>query len=261
MGIEYCGSGFEGWQTQRHGRTVQDAMELAVARIAGHPVQLVCAGRTDTGVHAAVQVAHFDSAAQRPLSAWVRGVNSHLPDAVAVSWARVVDEDFHARFSALTRRYRYVLLNRPVRSALLAGRVGWFHAPLDLAAMQAALVHLRGRHDFSSFRAAECQAKSPVRELLVAEIGAQGDWFFFDFEANAFLHHMIRNLVGALLYVGKGAHPPEWMERLREARDRRLAPPTFQPDGLYLAGVTYPDRWSLPGGGRIIAPAFMPSGF
>lgn len=260
LGLEYCGAAYEGWQTQKHGRTVQDFMSKAVSAVACEPVQLHCAGRTDTGVHAAVQVVHFDTHANRPLTAWVRGVNAHLPEGIAVNWAREVDEDFHARFSALTRRYRYVLLNRPVRSALLHGRVGWFHAPLDVSAMRAAAAYLIGVHDFSAFRAAQCQAHSPVRDLRVAELSASGEWLVFDFEANAFLHHMIRNLVGALIHIGKGEKPPEWMKDLLGMRDRRLAPPTFMPDGLYLAGVEYPDRWHLPGGGRIIAPLFLPSG-
>lgn len=261
LGLEYCGTGFEGWQTQRHGRTVQDVLTRAVQQIAGHDIALTCAGRTDTGVHAAVQVAHFDCSAVRPVSAWVRGVNSHLPDGVVVNWAREVSDDFHARFSAQTRRYRYVLLNRPVRSALLNGRVGWHHAPLDIDAMQEAIAFLRGRHDFSSFRAAECQAHTPVREVLVAEVRACGEWFIFDFEANAFLHHMIRNMVGALVHVGRGAAEAPWMGDLLAERNRRKAPPTFSPAGLYLAGVRYPDGWDLPDGGQLYAPAFMPGGF
>lgn len=260
LGLEYCGVAFEGWQTQPHGRTVQDCLTRAVTAIAGESVQLQCAGRTDTGVHAAVQIAHFDTQAQRPVSAWVRGVNAHLPDGVVVNWAQEVANDFHARFSASGRRYRYVLLNRPVRSALLHGRVGWFHAPLDLAAMQAGVQHLLGEHDFSSFRAAQCQANSPVRLLREARVSQVGPWFVFDFEANAFLHHMIRNMVGTLVYVGKGALPPDWVAELLAMRNRKRAPPTFMPDGLYLAGVEYPDRWNLPDGGRIIAPLFLPSG-
>lgn len=260
LGLEYCGAAYEGWQTQVHGRTVQDNLTPAVIAIAGETVQLQCAGRTDAGVHAAVQVAHFDTCAKRPLTAWVRGVNAHLPAGIAVNWAREVDDSFHARFSALSRRYRYVLLNRPVRSALLYGRVGWYHAPLDVGAMQRAAAFLVGVHDFSAFRAAQCQAYSPVRDLRLAQITAQGEWIVFDFEANAFLHHMIRNLVGALLHVGKGAAAPAWIGDLLGMRDRRLAPPTFAPDGLYLAGVTYPDDWNLPEQGRIIAPLFLPSG-
>jgi tRNA pseudouridine38-40 synthase len=258
LGIEYAGDSFEGWQTQPHGRTVQDAVSAALGQVAGAPVSLVCAGRTDTGVHATAQVAHFDPPATRPLSAWVRGTNSHLPPGVAVRWAREVDERFHARFSATARHYRYVLFNSPVRPALLSARAGWFHLPLDGAAMAAAAAHLVGTHDFSAFRAAACQAKSPVRSVRHARISAEGDYWLFDFCADAFLHHMIRNLVGALVYVGKGKHPPDWMAQLLAAKDRTRAAPTFAPDGLYLCGVEYPPDWPLPQGGRIICPPQLP---
>jgi len=251
--VEYDGSAFHGWQTQTDGQTVQDALEKALSVIAASPVDVTCAGRTDTGVHATAQVVHFDCAAERPLSAWVRGVNALLPDAIAVRWAHAVPADFHARFSARGRRYRYVLLNRPQRPALAQGRAGWYHAPLDLAAMQAAAGHLLGEHDFSAFRAAECQAKSPVKELREARIRRQGDILLFDFEASAFLHHMVRNLVGSLVYVGKGQQPPAWIAELLAARDRRRAAPTFAPGGLYLSGVRYEPHWGLP---ALPAPVF-----
>lgn len=254
LGLEYDGGAFEGWQTQPHGRTVQDVLERALSAIADEVVATVCAGRTDAGVHAAVQVVHFDTEVQRPMSAWVRGVNAHLPKSVAVCWALEVDEAFHARFSARARRYRYLLLNRPVRSALHHGRVGWFHLPLDVARMDRVAASLCGEHDFSSFRAAECQAHSPVRTMSHARVWRQDEWVVFEFEANAFLHHMVRNLVGALVYVGKGALDEQGFAALMAARDRRFAPPTFAPDGLYLAGVDYPPNWHLPGDGRIIAP-------
>lgn len=260
LGLEYCGTGFEGWQSQPHGRTVQDVLEAALAQIAGSPVAVTCAGRTDTGVHAAVQVVHFDVDVLRPLTAWVRGVNSHLPGGVVVCWAREVDDAFHARFSARSRRYRYLLLNRPQRSALYNGRVGWFHTPLDIAAMQQACALLPGTHDFSAFRAAGCQARTPVRELTLAAVAREGDWIIFDFEANAFLHHMIRNLVGALVHVGKGAAPAAWMGELLQMKDRRLAPPTFAADGLYLAGVSYPDAWALPQAGQLLVLPGIPGG-
>lgn len=246
LGLEYDGSGFCGWQTQPSGCGVQDALERALSEIAGHAVESVAAGRTDAGVHALQQVVHFDSPAQRPESAWVRGVNSLLPPTMAVSWAREVADDFHARFSAQARRYRYLLLNRPVRPGLMAGRTGWYHAPLDAQAMLRAAGYLLGEHDFSSFRAAECQAKSPVRRLFQLDIKRQGDWIVFDLAANAFLHHMVRNIVGCLVYVGKGKYPPEWVAELLAQRDRRLAAPTFAPDGLYFAGVDYEPRWELP---------------
>jgi len=253
IGIEYAGDAFEGWQTQPHGRTVQDVLERALTQIAGMPVKLVCAGRTDTGVHASMQVAHFDTPAQRPLEAWVRGTNSHLPASIGVLWAVEVTDDFHARFSAESRRYRYVLLNRRVRPGLAGGRVGWTHGALDEQAMAAAAECLVGEHDFTSFRAAECQARSPVRRMHSVAVRRQGDVLLFDFHANAFLHHMIRNLVGSLIFVGKGRRPVEWMAELLAARNRTIAAPTFAPDGLYLCGVEYPERWPLPGGGRIIA--------
>ncbi len=259
LGIEYAGDAFEGWQTQPHGRTVQDAVTRALGTIAGEPVSVVCAGRTDTGVHATTQIAHFDPPVSRPLSAWVRGTNSHLPSSVAVRWACPVDDSFHARFSATARHYRYVLFNAPVRPALLAGRVGWFHLPLDGARMIEAAQSLVGTHDFSAFRAAACQAKSPVRSVRHARVSRQGDFWLFDFCADAFLHHMIRNLVGALVYVGKGKHPPAWVAELLAHKDRSKAAPTFAPDGLYLCGVEYPARWSLPQGGRIICPPQLPT--
>lgn len=254
LGVEYAGNAFEGWQTQPHGRTVQDALEAALAAIAGVRVATVCAGRTDTGVHASCQVVHFEAPVSRPLTAWVRGVNSHLPSGVVVRWAVPVADDFHARFSARARRYRYLLHNAPVRPALLAGRVGWYHVPLDAAAMQQAAGVLLGEHDFSSFRAAECQARTPVREMYQAEVRRCGEFVLFDFHANAFLQHMIRNLVGALVAVGKGAHAPDWLAEVLMARDRRVAAPTFAPDGLYLCGVDYPADCGLPQGGQLFVP-------
>lgn len=244
--IEYDGGAFHGWQTQPDGRTVQDALEKALSEIAGQPISVSCAGRTDTGVHATAQVAHFDCPAERPLSAWVRGANTLLPDAVAVRWAHPVPDDFHARFSARGRRYRYVLVNRPQRPALAHGRVGWYHATLDIAAMQKAASFLLGERDFSAFRAAECQAKSPVKALREARVRAVGDYVLFDFEATAFLHHMVRNMVGSLVYVGNGKHPPAWIDELLVERDRKRAAPTFAPDGLYLSGVSYEAHWNLP---------------
>ena len=258
LGIEYAGAAFSGWQSQPHGNTVQDVLESALTAVAGHPVRVACAGRTDAGVHALAQVAHFDTAAVRPETAWVRGVNAHLPAQVAVTWAREVGDGFHARFSARSRAYRYLLSNRPVRPALLDGRVGWFHAPLDIAAMRAAAACLIGEHDFSAFRAAECQAKSPVKHLYRADIVAQGDCFVFDFHANAFLHHMIRNLVGSLVYVGKGRYPAGWLHEVLLGRDRKRAAPTFAAAGLYFAGVEYDPDWQLPGAGRIMPPSGVP---
>lgn len=257
LGVEYDGAGFAGWQSQPHGNTVQDVLEKALAAVAGTTLRVSCAGRTDAGVHALAQVVHFDCGVQRPESAWVRGVNAHLPPQVAVRWAREIGPGFHARFSACSRAYRYVLLNRSVRPALLAGHVGWFHRPLDIAAMRAAAAALIGEHDFSAFRAAECQAKSPVKFLYRADILLQNDCICFDFHANAFLHHMIRNIVGSLVHIGKGKHPSTWLAELLESRDRRRAAPTFAADGLYFAGVEYDPVWQLPATGRIITPDSM----
>lgn len=246
LGIEYDGGGFCGWQTQSGGCAVQDRLEQACAGIAGVPVKTVCAGRTDAGVHALGQVVHFDCAVERPASAWVRGVNALLPPGLAVTWAQPVAGDFHARFSALSRTYRYVLLNSPVRPAADHGRVGWFHMTLDVGRMREAAACLVGEHDFSAFRAAECQAQSPLRHLQEASVEQTGDYVIFGFRANAFLHHMVRNIVGSLVYVGKGKHPPQWIASLLEGRDRAQAAPTFDASGLYLAQVEYAPHWGLP---------------
>lgn len=247
IGIAYDGSPFDGWQSQPSGRTVQDHLERALAGVAAHPVRTIAAGRTDAGVHALGQVAHFDTTAERPLQAWVRGTNSALPEAVAVQWAQAVSEDFHARYSATARTYRYVLYCHPVRPAVLARRVGWFHLPLALEPMRAAGRLLLGEHDFSAFRSAECQAKTPVRSLRQLAISQRGPYFVFELTADAFLHHMVRNMIGCLVHVGKGAAPPEWLGEVLAARERRRAAPTFPPDGLYLAEVRFGPQWSLPG--------------
>lgn len=246
LGVEYDGRPYCGWQSQAIDLTVQDTLQKALSRIADAPISVVAAGRTDAGVHALEQVVHFDTEAQRPLSAWVRGVNSELPDSIAVRWAHVVPDEFHARFSAQGRSYRYLLINRSVRSAVHAGRTGWFHLPLDIAAMQAAAAYLIGEHDFSAFRAAECQAKSPVKCMNSVEINREGEMLVFDFSANAFLHHMVRNLVGCLVYVGKGKYPPSWLAQVLAGRERRHAAPTFSPDGLYLRRIQYDEKWGLP---------------
>jgi tRNA pseudouridine38-40 synthase len=246
LSLEYDGSRFLGWQTQPGGGTVQDALQGALSSVAGEPVQVTCAGRTDRGVHARMQVVHFDSGVVRPLSAWVRGTNALLPEAVAVQWAAEVPADFHARYAARARTYRYVLINRPVRPALAARYVGWCHAPLDIAAMRAGARLLEGEHDFSAFRSAECQAKSPVRHLQALEIAADGERIEFVLRANAFLHHMARNIVGLLLYVGRGKHPPAWAGEVLDSRDRARSAPTFAAEGLYLERVHYEARWGIP---------------
>ena len=255
--IEYDGSSFQGWQSQAHGQTVQDHLETVLSAIAGDPIRTIAAGRTDSGVHALAQVVHFDATAQRPLQAWVRGCNALLPGAIAVRWATPVGEGFHARFSALSRSYRYVLLNRPVRPAIQQGHVGWYHRQLDVARMNEAARNLLGEHDFSSFRSAECQAKTPVKTLHQAEVARHGDYLIFDFRATGFLQHMVRNVVGALIWIGSGKQPQDWMAELLAARDRTLAAPTFAPDGLYFTGVEYAAVWQLPQEDRIIA-AFDP---
>ncbi|MEO8331206.1 MAG: tRNA pseudouridine(38-40) synthase TruA [Gallionella sp.] len=246
LGVEYDGRPFCGWQSQADGRTVQDTLQHALSQISGEPVSVIAAGRTDTGVHALEQVAHFDTQAERPLTAWVRGVNALLPESIAVRWAHPVPDEFHARFSAHGRSYRYLLINRATRPAIHAGKVGWYHAPLELAAMQAAAQHLIGEHDFSAFRAAQCQAKSPIKHLTQLDISRQGEMLIFDASADAFLHHMVRNMVGCLVYVGKGKYPPDWLGEVLAGRERSLAAPTFAPDGLYLRRVTYEEKWGLP---------------
>lgn len=263
LGVEYDGQCFHGWQTQGAAPhavgdrpagsvlpTIQDALEAALSQIADRPIQVMCAGRTDAGVHATGQVVHFDTTVERPDTAWVRGVNAQLPAACAVRWALRVPNDFHARFSATGRRYRYILLNRPERPAVFAGRIGWFHRPLDAGVMAEAAESILGTHDFSAFRAAECQANSPIRTLTEARVARQGDWIVFDFAANAFLQHMIRNLVGALVHIGKGGAGPSLMTELLAQKDRTLAPPTFMPDGLYLTGVDYDVGLGLPASDR-----------
>ena len=250
LALEYDGSRFLGWQTQPGGGTVQDALQAALAGIAGSAVQVTCAGRTDRGVHAREQVVHFDTDATRPDSAWVRGANALLPDSMAALWATRVAEDFHARYAALARTYRYVLLNRPVRPALAACHAGWCHAPLDVAAMRAAALLLVGEHDFSAFRSAECQAKSPVRTLHALDVQARGERIDFVLRANAFLHHMVRNIVGTLVYVGNGRQAPHWAGEVLASRDRSRAAPTFGAQGLYLERVEYAERWGLPAPAR-----------
>ncbi len=246
LGVSYDGSLFCGWQSQPSACGVQDALESALQNVAQHVVRVHAAGRTDTGVHGLGQVVHFETDAKRPLSAWVRGVNAHLPETVRVEWAHAVDDDFHARFSAFSRSYQYLLYNAPVASALMANKAGWFHLPLDYAAMAEAATYLVGEHDFTAFRASECQAKTAVRTLSNADILKAGQYFMFNFSANAFLQHQVRNMVGALIYIGKGKYPPTYMQELLNNKDRTLSPPTFSPSGLYLTDVGYDAKWGLP---------------
>ena len=246
LGIQYDGSAFYGWQSQPHGKTVQDALERALREFAQTRLQTVVAGRTDTGVHGLGQVAHFDTELDRTDFSWVRGTNAFLPKAVAVQWAKPMPETFHARFSAFERTYYYALYVHPVRSPMLTGRAGWVHTPLDVGAMRAAATYLIGEYDFSAFRSSECQAKTPVKHLYQIDVRQQGDFIHFRFRANAFLHHMVRNLMGCLVAVGRGRHPAEWMADVLASRDRNQAAPTFMPDGLYLAQVGYPQEFAVP---------------
>lgn len=249
LGVEYDGRLFNGWQRQKDGvPTVQGALEYALGQVCGQSVGVIAAGRTDTGVHALMQVVHFDAPVERPLSAWVRGVNAHLPSGVSVQQAQQVADHFHARFDAFERSYRYVLLSAPARPAVLAGKVGWTHYVLDIAKMQAAADALLGEHDFSSFRASGCQAKSPIKQLNQLRVYEQQGLICFDLAASAFLHHMVRNIVGALVYVGAGRLSVADFKLVFKQKSRLAAPPTFMADGLYLTKVRYPAefevRWS-----------------
>lgn len=246
LGLSYRGQAYHGWQSQPDGRTVQDAVEAALTAFAAEPVATVCAGRTDSGVHALNQVVHIDTALDRDMSSWVRGTNRHLPRDIAVQWCRPATGGFHARNSALGRRYRFLVLESPTRPALEHGLVGWVFRPLDARAMQAAAAQLIGEHDFSSFRAADCQSPTPVKTLRSLEIGRRGAYWRFDFDASAFLHHMVRNLMGCLLAVGSGRRRPEWMAEVLAARSRDAAAPTFPPEGLYFLGPYYDAVHAIP---------------
>ncbi|NIM71291.1 MAG: tRNA pseudouridine(38-40) synthase TruA [Xanthomonadales bacterium] len=246
LGIEYDGRGFLGWQSQRQSPTVQDCVEQALSRVADHPVRVVCAGRTDTGVHAECQVAHFDSDAPRSERSWVLGANQHLPEAASVLWVRKVDAEFHARFSAYERRYRFRILNRWARPALEAGRICWCRKPLDAGRMHDAAQALRGEHDFSAFRAAGCSARHAVREVTDIHVSRQDDVVEMQIAANGFLYRMVRNIAGSLIEVGAGERPVDWMEELLSGRDRTRAGVAAGPEGLYFMAARYPDRFELP---------------
>jgi tRNA pseudouridine38-40 synthase len=246
LGISYNGQAYEGWQSQLSGKTVQDRLEEALASFTAHPISTNCAGRTDAGVHALMQVAHFDTRIEREAFSWVRGTNRYLPVDIAVQWACVMPDSFHARASAIARRYAYVLLESPVRPSVEAGRVGWVFRQLDADAMRQAAAVLVGEHDFSSFRASTCQALSPVKSMKRIEITRRGAYWRFEFEASAFLHHMVRNIMGCLLAIGRGQQRPQWMSQVLAARNRDAAAPTFPPDGLYFVGPVYDAKWNLP---------------
>ena len=245
VGIEYAGTRYAGWQRQDHAPSVQAEVEAALSRVADHEVLVTCAGRTDAGVHAVGQVVHFDTGAVRTLRSWVLGANANLPNDIVIRYAVEVDATFHARYSALARSYRYVVLNRPVRPAIEAHRVAWIIEPLDVARMREGARHLVGEHDFSAVRAAQCQSKSPVRRLGEFVIEQDGPHIVFRVTANAFLHHMVRNLVGTLLAVGSGEQEPDWVRRVLENRVRADAGVTAPAGGLYLAGVQYPPGYGV----------------
>lgn len=246
VGIEYDGSAFAGWQSQQSLRTVQQVLESALGAVAAEPVSLVCAGRTDAGVHARGQVAHFDTRAERSTRGWILGSNSEAPQDVAVQWAQPVPAHFHARYSATARVYRYLILNRTARSALDAARAAWVTRALDVQRMEQAATLLVGEHDFSAFRSAECQAKSPIRRLTRLAVQRRADWIVIEAVANAFLHHMVRNIAGLLISVGKGDQPPDWARTVLEGRDRTRSAATAPAAGLYLCEVRYPAAFGLP---------------
>ena len=248
LGISYAGTAYQGWQSQLSGLTVQDKLERALAEFAGgqERIRTVCAGRTDSGVHALNQVVHFDTALQRDAFSWVRATNRYLPQDVAVQWCRFVPDEFHARQSAVGRRYVYVVCASPVRPSLEANRVGWCWLPLDMEKMWEASSYLLGEHDFSAFRASECQAPTPVRHLYQLQIEQHGCYWCFEFRANAFLQHMIRNLMGSLIAVGTGRYPAQWIKEVLESRQRELAAPTYAAEGLYFLGPEYEAHWGLP---------------
>ena len=253
LGIQYDGSRWQGWQTQPNGNTVQDALEKALGLFTQTTITTACAGRTDAGVHAIEQVVHFDTDLDRSIHSWVSGVNAFLPDSIAIQWAKEVvfadpsaQDNFHARFSAYARTYRYVIYNNPIRSPMWSCRAGWVFRQLDINLMRSAAKHLIGEHDFTTFRAASCQAKSPVKHMYDIEIVQQGELIVFTLRASAFLHHMVRNIIGAFIFVGTGKKSPEWMASILNSHNRSLSAPTFMPDGLYLAKIEYDKKWQLP---------------
>ena len=246
IGIEYDGGNYVGWQRQKSGTGVQERLEKAIAVVANESVETVCAGRTDAGVHATGQVAHFDTQATRSERGWVLGINSNLPDDISVTFAREVGDDFHARFSAVSRTYHYLVLNRLVRSSLQRNRAWWVHERLDDALMREAAMHLVGEHDFSTFRAAGCQAATPVRTIKALEVTRFDDWIMIAVTANAFLQHMVRNLTGTLVAIGRGDEQPGWARQVLESRDRKAAGIAAPPHGLFLVEVAYPSSFQMP---------------
>lgn len=255
LGIEYNGAQYFGWQRQREVKSVQEELEKALSIIAAHPVTIFCAGRTDAGVHGTGQVIHFDTDAKRKTVAWIMGVNAHLPKDIAVRWAQEVTEDFHARFSATARRYRYIIYNSPYRSGILSSGISHYHGELDEQKMHQAGQYLLGENDFTSFRATHCQSNTPWRNLHHLTVKRYGRYVVIDIKANAFVHHMVRNITGSLLAVGLGEQPPQWIEWLLAAKDRKLAAATAKAEGLYLVEVDYPESFQLPK--EPIGPLFL----
>jgi tRNA pseudouridine38-40 synthase len=246
LGVSYNGQAYQGWQSQSSGQTIQDKLEKALGTFAAQRVSTVCAGRTDAGVHGIMQVVHFDTVLARDTHSWVRGTNANLPRDIAVQWAMVMPPEFHCRASATSRRYAYVLYESAIRPSIDQGRVGWAFKALDGDAMRAAADLLMGEHDFTSFRASQCQALTPVKTIQEIGFSKRGSYWRIEFEANAFLHHMIRNIMGCLVTIGQGKKPPQWMAEVLAARDRRVAAPTFSPDGLYFLGPRYDLKWGVP---------------
>lgn len=246
LGIEYDGSCYNGWQAQKDGLGVQTVLEKALSEVADHPVSVICAGRTDTGVHSIAQVIHFDTDAVRSIRSWVLGANANLPRDVSVLWAVKVSNDFHARFSALSRVYRYTILNRAVRPAILANKVSWDHRPLDVERMQIAASHLIGEHDFTSYRTVQCQSKSPIRNVICLDVSRENDFVFIDIEANAFLHHMVRNMAGVLMAIGAGEEDTDWSKVVLDKNDRTKGGVTAPSAGLYFMKVRYPEKFAIP---------------
>lgn len=247
IGLDFNGRAYRGWQTQQPGvKSVQETLERAIAHVADHPVTVIAAGRTDAGVHASGMVAHFDTGAVRPERSWLLGVNTRLPEDIALRWITPVSDEFHARFKAVARRYRYVIYNHPLRSSLLAGMVTWHYHALDMARMQAAAAHLVGRHDFSAFRAVGCQARHPVRDVQFLTLARRGPLIVLDIQADGFLHHMVRNIAGVLMAIGQGKAEPDWAREVLEARDRTLGGVTAPAEGLYFVDALYPGQFDLP---------------
>lgn len=246
LGIEYDGSRYHGWQRQREVRSVQQELEKALSQVANHPVEVFCAGRTDAGVHGTGQVVHFETSANRTAGAWTLGINANLPTDIAVRWVHHVPDEFHARFSAIARRYRYIICNQRLRPAILGSGITHYYHPLDAEKMHTAAQSLIGEHDFSSFRAIQCQSRTPWRNISHIQVTRQQNFVIIDIKANAFVHHMVRNIVGSLIEVGNGNHPTSWIAELLALRDRTQAAATARAEGLYLVAVDYPEHFGLP---------------